>query len=84
MTDKRGLVISPPMVFSGSKSLQIGGSGWKGGLDPQELRSNLLFSDRPHWPDQNAVGFTDDDADFLQSAGVLQRTMVKNRSRRRR
>ncbi|MGX9147263.1 DUF6236 family protein [Mesorhizobium sp. 128a] len=41
------------------------------------MRSNLLFWDRLDFPAQNMIAFgLDADAQFLKSAGVLQRTVV--------
>ncbi|MGX5805236.1 DUF6236 family protein [Bradyrhizobium sp. Arg314] len=68
----RGLVVSPPIRVDGG-SVYLASSG----LDPQEMRSNLLFWDRLDFPAQNMIAFgLDADAQFLKSAGVLQRTVV--------
>jgi hypothetical protein len=68
----RGLVISPPLVISGT-SVRIKSSD----LDSQEIRSNLLFWDKLDFPKQNLIGFgLSPDSEFLLSAGVLQRTQV--------
>ncbi|MER9883112.1 DUF6236 family protein [Mesorhizobium sp. M0118] len=50
-------------------------------LDPQELRSNLLFWDKLVFPTQNYLNFSlGADARFLESAGVLQRTKIDTQS----
>ncbi|HEY9213616.1 MAG TPA: DUF6236 family protein [Ancylobacter sp.] len=68
----RGLVVSPPIEVGG-QSLTIKSSN----LDPQELRSNLLFWDKLDFPEQNLFHFgLSPDAEFLVSAGVLQRTRI--------
>lgn len=69
----RGLVVSPPIEISG-QSLTVKSSD----LDPQEVRSNLLFWDKLDYPDQNIIGFgLSPDAEFLIDAGVLQRTRIQ-------
>lgn len=69
----RGLVVSPP-IETGGRSLAIKSSD----LDPQELRSSLLFWDKLDFPDQNIIGFgLSPDVEFLMTAGVLQRTRVE-------
>lgn len=66
----RGLVVSPPIESSGNQLLMKSGV-----LDPQELRSNLLFWDRLDFPEQNTLQIgLDRDAQFLAEAGVLQRS----------
>ncbi|UOK72496.1 DUF6236 family protein [Ancylobacter polymorphus] len=68
----RGLVVSPPIESSGNRLLMKSGA-----LDPQELRSNLLFWDRLDFPEQNIIHIgLDNDAQFLEEAGVLQRSKV--------
>ena len=72
MTGERGLVISSPIRVVGT-SLSMGG-----GLDPHELRFSLLFWDKLDFPDNNIISFgSDADAQFLQSAGILNRTRVQ-------
>lgn len=69
----RGLVVSPPMESAGT-TLKLK----SGVLDPQELRSSLLFWDRLDFPDQPLIKFgQNSDAEFLASAGVLKRTEIK-------
>lgn len=67
----RGIVISPPVSLIGDRGFRITGSG----LDPQLLRFWLLFWDKLDHPDSNMIGVGNSpDAEFLISAGVLQRT----------
>ncbi|MFK8252862.1 DUF6236 family protein [Ancylobacter terrae] len=69
----RGLVVSPPIESTGT-ILKLK----SGVLDPQALRSSLLFWDRLDFPDQRLIKFgLNSDAEFLASAGVLKRTEVK-------
>jgi hypothetical protein len=72
MTDERGLVISCPIeVASGSVLVK------RADLDPQELRSNLLFWDKLDFPDQFYIGFgLGPDSEFLLKENILQRTKV--------
>lgn len=71
MANIRGLVISVPMKFEGP-AVRISGA-----LDPQELRSNLLFWDILEWPDPGFIqyGITPD-AQFLIDSKIIQRTPV--------
>src|SRR5436305_3766783 len=68
----RGLVISVPLVISGrSLHLKINQ------LDPQELRFSLLFWDKLDYPMNNGIMLAaGPDAQFLEQAGILTRTMV--------
>ena len=69
----RGLVISCPITIVGN-SLRIKSSD----LDPQELRFSLLFWDKLDFPANDMIGFTsDENAEFLISAGILNRTRVQ-------
>lgn len=70
ITDKvRGLVVSPPIVIDGT-SLFARSSN----LDPQELRSAILFWDKLVWPSSRAIYFASGpDEQFLESAGILSR-----------
>ena len=69
----RGLVISCPITIVGN-SLRIKSSD----LDPQELRFSLLFWDRLDFPANDMISFTsDENAEFLISAGILNRTRVQ-------
>jgi hypothetical protein len=69
----RGLVVSVPTKISGDK-IEIRG----GGLDTQELRSNLLFWDKLDFPSNNFIDFdiSGGDEEFLQQVGILQRTRI--------
>ncbi len=72
MASRRGLVISPPVTIS-ETGLLIKDSN----IDPQELRSYLLFWDVLDFPENNLVGFgLSQDVQFLKDAGVLQRTRI--------
>lgn len=68
----RGLVVSPP--------IQIVGDGVfieSTTLDPQEVRSNLLFWDKLDYPTARIIHINLGlDEQFLESSGVLQRTAV--------
>ncbi|RWK19808.1 MAG: hypothetical protein EOR43_23070 [Mesorhizobium sp.] len=68
----RGLVVSPPIQIDGESVFVRSGD-----LDPQEVRSNLLFWDKLDFPTQSLIGFgLGADSQFLENAGVLQRTNV--------
>lgn len=68
----RGLVVSPPLEISGS-IYKLRSSD----LDPQELRSNLLFWDVLDFPTNNIVHLElSSDAQFLEEAGILQRSKI--------
>ncbi|TPL36733.1 DUF6236 family protein [Mesorhizobium sp. B2-4-8] len=72
MDGMRGLVVSPPIQINGN-TVTINSDD----LDPQEIRSNLLFWDKLDFPEQNLLGFgLSNDAQFLEGAGILQRTRV--------
>lgn len=72
MADTRGLVISPPIELS-NRALYVKSST----LDPQELRFSLLFWDKLDYPENSLLKLPPgDDAEFLISAGILQRTRV--------
>jgi hypothetical protein len=66
---KRGLIVSCPMAIDGAR-LTIKSSS----LDPQELRSSLLYFDKLAWPTNKAihVGGSGPDVDFLSAAKVLE------------
>lgn len=63
-----GLVISNPVRIS-----EDGGATFQGGLDPEELRFSVLFWDRLLWPQSRIFGTQSDEADFLESAGILSK-----------
>lgn len=72
-TPWRGLVVSPPIEVVGTR-ITVKSSA----LDPQELRSNLLFWDRLDFPEQRVIYCElDPDAEFLVSSGVLKRTRIE-------
>jgi Family of unknown function (DUF6236) len=74
MSSHRGLVVSCPILAS-KRGFHITGGGK---LDLQELRFSLLFWDKLDFPTNNIIGFgSDQEADFLASAGILQRTPVE-------
>lgn len=70
---ERGLVVSPPLkIIDGGKGFIT-----LGGLDPQQLRFQLLFWDRLAFPRHPFVEFgLGPDAGFLQKKGILSRTFV--------
>ena len=69
----RGLVVSAPIEISSGRLLVKSSD-----LDPQELRFSLLFWDLLDCPDNNVVSLhPGQDAEFLASAGILQRTRVQ-------
>ncbi len=71
MPDVRGLVISSPITVSVATNMIT----VTGGLNQQELRSNLLFWDKLEWPDQSLFGFSiEPDIKFLMDSHILQRT----------
>ncbi len=64
----RGVVLTNPMRIDGER-VQL-----NGGLHPEELRYALLFWDQLVWPSSRMVHIEgDDDAKYLESAGVLKR-----------
>lgn len=72
MANQRGLVISCPVIISGTY-LKL-----EAALDPQELRFALLFWDKLDFPKNNLIGIgLDQDAQFLASAGILKRTKAQ-------
>jgi Family of unknown function (DUF6236) len=74
MANERGLVISCPIEISGREMTFRSGPA----LDPQELRFSLLFWDKLDFPINNVVGIGPDaETQFLQSAGLLNRTMTQ-------
>lgn len=74
MTDKRGLVISCPIVITPGGGMHMKHSM----LDPQELRFSLLFWDALEYPLNNIIHIRGGgDEQFLQEAGVLQRTEIR-------
>lgn len=69
---KQGLIVSPPMVISGTS---FRGDSM---LDSQELRFSLLFWDRLVWPDSNIISFGGcPDSSFLEAEGILERPVYK-------
>ena len=69
MSNKRGLVVSPPIeITDGSMFVK------SSHLDPQELRRNLLFWDVLDYPSHMMNFGGGPDVDFLIDAGVIQRT----------
>jgi hypothetical protein len=74
MANERGLVISCPVEISGRSMAFRSGPV----LDPQELRFSLLFWDKLDFPINYVVGIGPDaETQFLQSAGLLNRTMTQ-------
>ena len=74
MANERGLVISCPVEISGRSMTFRSGPA----LDPQELRFSLLLWDKLDFPINNVVGIGPDaETQFLQSAGLLNRTMTQ-------
>jgi hypothetical protein len=72
LASERGLVVSNPIQISGN-ALKA-----KSGLDPQELRTALLFWDKLDYPENNLIAFgLQPDAQFLVDAGVLKRTRIQ-------
>lgn len=75
MNTERGLVMSVPMQIK-NNVLRFT-EGYHGGLDPQAIRSSLLFWDKLDFPINNMILFVDNaDMVFLASSGVLSRTKV--------
>lgn len=71
----RGLVVSPPIEISVNRnSIHLVSTS----LDPQEVRSNLLFWDKLNFPDNNllSIGLGPDE-EFLRQCGILERTMIR-------
>jgi len=71
--EKKGLVISSPV------SIDVGANSLisRGGLDPKELRSWLLYWDELAWPTSNLISFGGEkDESFLISAKVLTRPRI--------
>lgn len=65
----RGLILSLPMRADSDVVELI-----QDFLDPQELRSSLMYWDRLAWPESNVITSpTYADIEYLKSAGVLQR-----------
>ncbi|HEX3672693.1 MAG TPA: DUF6236 family protein [Rhizomicrobium sp.] len=72
-TGERGLVISNPIKIDGDTMYSE--HSW---LDEQELRFSLLFWDKLDFPDNNFISsWGGQGSDFLQKAGVLNRTKVR-------
>lgn len=72
MGKRRGLVVSPPVTISG-QTLRLEATD----IDPQELRTSLLFWDVLDYPANNIVSMgSSPDVEFLQTAGALQRTRI--------
>ncbi|OGR00271.1 MAG: hypothetical protein A2505_09580 [Deltaproteobacteria bacterium RIFOXYD12_FULL_55_16] len=68
----RGIVITPRFEFDGQR-FSMGG-----GFDPVSLRQYLLYWDKLDWPNNNIIAIGDaPELEFLRSAGVLERTMVR-------
>ncbi|WP_409295034.1 DUF6236 family protein [Pseudomonas sp. KCJK8670] len=68
----RGLILSLPMSAEGN-TLTLK----QDFLDPQDLRSSLMYWDRLSWPESNVMGSpTYGDVEFLKSAGVLERPKI--------
>lgn len=68
----RGLVVSVPIEITDTGGLYVRSSS----LDPQELRSNLLFWDKLDFPKSRLINFADtSDTKFLAESGILQRSM---------
>lgn len=66
---KRGIVVSPPMVVDGN-TITVASAQ----LDPQQLRSWLLFFDQLVWPASRALYLASgDDELFLESCNILSR-----------
>lgn len=73
MADKRGIVISQPFEVLPGRGIKCGGTP-----SPTELRKYLLYWDRIDYPDNNFISIgAGPDVDFLISAGVAERTLVK-------
>jgi len=69
----RGVVISNPVRPTADGA----GISLSSGLDPQELRAWTLFYDKLDFPQNNAIHIgIGADGEFLEKAGVLQRTKV--------
>ena len=69
----RGVIITSKFTMEGT-TLHI-----EGGFDPVSLRQYLLYWDKIDWPDNNIIsigGDSDSEMQFLQSAGVLERTII--------
>ncbi|WP_447781631.1 DUF6236 family protein [Pseudomonas plecoglossicida] len=68
----RGLILSLPMSTEGnSVTLK------QDFLDPQDLRSCLMYWDRLSWPESNVMGSpTYGDIEYLKAAGVLERPKI--------
>jgi hypothetical protein len=72
-TDTRGIVVSNPICIEGDSLLNCIISR----LDPQELRSGLLFWDKIDFPSNNLVTFPlNQDEEFLISIDILSRTHI--------
>jgi hypothetical protein len=71
VSKERGLVISVPITADQNQFHVFAR------LDEQELRFSLLFWDKLDFPQNNLVMTGDPNADFLESAGILKKTMVR-------
>jgi len=70
-SDKRGLVISPPVKTDGNSF------SFNSSLDLQDLRANLLFWDEFDLPSTNLISFLPEpDVNFLMEAGIISRTTL--------
>lgn len=68
----RGLILSLPMTADGN-TLTVK----QNHLDPQDLRSSLMYWDRLSWPQSNVIESpTYGDIEYLKSAGVLERPQI--------
>jgi hypothetical protein len=70
---KRGLIVSCPMEIDGS-GLSIKSTS----LEPQELKSSLLYFDKLAWPTNNLIHIAGSgpDVEFLMAAKVLEQPNV--------
>lgn len=73
MSDKRGIVISPPFTV-----LSEGGFTCGGDPSPADLRKYLLYWDEIDYPDNNLISIgAGPDLEFLITAGAASRTRVQ-------
>ncbi|WP_446941379.1 DUF6236 family protein [Pseudomonas aeruginosa] len=74
-TKMRGLILSPPATLQG-QTVTFSSTG----LDPQDLRSSLMYWDRLALPSNNIIeigGDKDRDVEYLKSAGILYRPRIE-------
>jgi hypothetical protein len=69
---EKGIVVSPPFT-----ALPFGGVQFGGEPDPLELRKYLLYWDKIDYPDNNIISISSPDIDYLQSTGVLNRSLIR-------